>query len=989
MAVGDLLLASAFETHINDEADGTVNSGGTPAVVTTQHHSGGASLRVQRTSNATTEVYWTDIWNVINHVRGSVWVYTNTRPTANVTIFSLFGRSQFDMNIQMNATGVVTSRINNRVAGTNTVSSTIATLAAGGWHLIEFHGHSTSSLLSFSVRIDGGTPVTITRAATAAYQFTSPIFGTDSVFGTGNVTSTYLLYWDDFTLWEDDATGNFTGDMRVQRLVPDSAAANIDTTWTCSTGTNRAALVDEATNGVTTSTTDYVQSIVPNQVQRLPMTTYTLAAGESFVAAFMNGSAGSTGLNAAILECTLQNSAGTDSTHIVSPQINSSSANNFIQLSLVPDLSFLVAPGGGAWAQTDVDNLRFKLVDGSSTADPVKVYAVWVDMIVAVSPSTPQDVGTLTAGAAATGNLDVDVPSLIGPAAATAHAAASALDKVTAPGDLGDLTASAGATATFGATAPAKLTIGGASAISSGTLKVTAPAKLTIGGSSATATGSLTVSSSQPVGALAATATAQGSILVTTPTRLSPGGSTATASGALFVTSPTKITASATAQASSVLGVTAPSVVPGMTSSSTSTGALTLTAPTKLTLGGGSASANGTVGLTAPTYVFANGSASTAGALTIFSPTAQVVGSMAGSAAASGVLFVTTPVRLTFAASVITTGSMNATAPALVTFSGSSAATGALFVTTPTKISANASAQSSGTMSVTAPAMLTIGAATASGAGNLSVTSTTKVGGLAASGNSSGTLGVTAPTYITGAATATAAGALFLSTGLTFPLNGSAQASAVLSVTAPTFAAFSAAASAVGAVSITAPTRLGNMAATAQGSGVLFTTAPYRVTMGGAQATATGSFSVTTPVLLTMAATATSLGSLIVSTPGFQPTGPMNATATSFGTLLATYPARALLGGAAVQASASANVRAPGLLLLGGATATATSALAVRAAGLTGDMFGQVDTTGTLDVASPVLLELEAAFVGVTGMLSLVTADQGRSSTRTMMGMGM
>lgn len=479
-----------------------------------------------------------------------------------------------------------------------------------------------------------------------------------------------------------------------------------------------------------------------------------------------------------------------------------------------------------------------------------------------------------------------------------------------------------------------------------------------------------------------------------------------------------------------------PGGVPQNVNLSASAGAsavMNATSPTKTTMAA-SAGASAVASASVPISVTMAGSANASGSAVV---TANVgVGSLAGSASANGSASVTTTPALAFGGgSAGASGSLSATTPAKVTLSASAQASSVLAVTTPTLATFASSAGASANATITAPTALVMSGASSSATGNIAVTGPVRIGSLNGSAAASGNLSVSANSMITANGSAVASGTLVVTASAFLNLGGSsvsttgammvaapallgmtaaAQSSGAATITAPTFVSMAASASASGGtIGVTTPgaAPVANLVSTAGANGTLGVTTPGKITFAQGSVSTSGSVLLTAPALLSMgvgnAAASASMqisgptrvtlgsgnvsaaGSLSVSTPNLQSVGSISATGSAAGSVSVTGPTRAVLGAGSISAVGSATVRAPALLGAFAGTSTTVGTARVAAAGLVGALMAAAQTSGTGFVATPVRLQPDPAQVAVAGTLTGVTAGHGRSSTRTMMGMGM
>jgi hypothetical protein len=190
----------------------------------------------------------------------------NSGVLGNTTLASIpwqfFRGATLELVAVINSSGFIEVR---RSSATGTLLGTTSghspiTATPGPWFHVAFKVVLHSSAGSVVVQVNGVTVLTVTGAATAGT--TGDV--TKIAFGNGSNAGSNRIWWDDIYVLDgvDDtatsgrADNDFLGDVKVAALIP---AANGDSSqWTCSTGTNHAALVDESPP----NTTDYVTDSV-------------------------------------------------------------------------------------------------------------------------------------------------------------------------------------------------------------------------------------------------------------------------------------------------------------------------------------------------------------------------------------------------------------------------------------------------------------------------------------------------------------------------------------------------------------------------------------------------------------------------------------------------------------------------------------------------------------------------------------------------------
>jgi hypothetical protein len=188
------------------------------------------------------------------------------QPITNVTSFSLLevpnNETVTDCSVYVYSTGAIGVGHGGYASYTELAVTAPGVFKFGVWNHFEVKVIVHNSTGAMTVKLNGNQILSVTNQ--------------DTRHGTGN-TSTTELEWghgctngclDDVVVSYNDSDGvndDFLGDCRVVCLLPqtDAVAAGSNADFTCSTGTDHGALVDEATPN---DDTDYVYSSTLNHV---------------------------------------------------------------------------------------------------------------------------------------------------------------------------------------------------------------------------------------------------------------------------------------------------------------------------------------------------------------------------------------------------------------------------------------------------------------------------------------------------------------------------------------------------------------------------------------------------------------------------------------------------------------------------------------------------------------------------------------------------
>ena len=372
---------------IAEEAVTAVTTGGTVTETATGARNG-TCLRVNRTSAAVCRA-GRDTSTTPSFPSGKstgamvVYLKFDTLPSANIEVVTLSVFSGNDADLYVDAAGALTLKYDGGVA-----SPTVATLVAGTWYRVEVRWDHTTTTHTAHASVDGGTEQTATRAGTAGVVVNGWRIGSSTT-----TAATYDLKADDLGFVDGNARVNKT--VAVRALAPDS---DVDSVWSITGGdASRFAAVDERPNDPAT----YINSTTSGAVQRLGLATYTLTGTEVVEAVTFAGNAGSDGTSGTRNMTTVaQDGTATDAgtTAVWSASINGVRFNSAVTI-------YNLAPGGGAWSQSELNGLRFKATK-SATSDLVRLHNVWAYAVVTGDPSSggTADVGgAVGAGRAPTG----------------------------------------------------------------------------------------------------------------------------------------------------------------------------------------------------------------------------------------------------------------------------------------------------------------------------------------------------------------------------------------------------------------------------------------------------------------------------------------------------------------------------------------------------------------------------------------------------------
>lgn len=257
--------------------------------------------------------------------------------------------------------------------GTNQVSSALTTINSG-WHYIQVAWDYSTTTNKLKLAVDGVTYAEQTYTAAAAPALDWATLGWNTTNSTDDTSAFYYGPWV-FTSGYHIPTRLF-----VKLCRP---TGDVDSNWTCSTGTSRYQLVDDAPDSETT----YISSATSGQSQRFDMTDVTLTSNQSIAAvqAFGLSTPGTGTTPTSTFYIT--NSGGTDLSCITNFGAVSSYA------LFVSDTK-LTDPSGSAWTSSVFNGCRMRLQKAANT-DTCKIS----EMYVAVAITAPyQYTQSLTAG---------------------------------------------------------------------------------------------------------------------------------------------------------------------------------------------------------------------------------------------------------------------------------------------------------------------------------------------------------------------------------------------------------------------------------------------------------------------------------------------------------------------------------------------------------------------------------------------------------------
>jgi hypothetical protein len=129
-----------------------------------------------------------------------------------------------------------------------------STLNTGQWYMLELKGNADDN--SSELKVDGDVEITGQAGGGAGVDFDGVRIGTGS-----SDTSTFDIYWDDMLIEADDSAANvdYPGPGQIVAMTPDGNGT--DNAWTASSGTDKAAMVDELPPD---SDTTYIRSTAVN-----------------------------------------------------------------------------------------------------------------------------------------------------------------------------------------------------------------------------------------------------------------------------------------------------------------------------------------------------------------------------------------------------------------------------------------------------------------------------------------------------------------------------------------------------------------------------------------------------------------------------------------------------------------------------------------------------------------------------------------------------
>lgn len=394
MAAGDVIYACGFEA-LDCAKDGfiaTTGAGSTQTETVGAAVTGGGGLHIVKAASQPSAVEMISnnaspaeqFPSGFNKVSAFLRITPVSLPSTGTNMIARIARylgAGNDVGLFLTSAGVLT------VADADGAqpSPTIATLSSGTTYLVEFRIDNSTATQVVQCRVNRGTPQTanITSA-------NSPVDGfylgsRNNALGAGAHTTDYddLVYFEG-DVWPTDF--HSAVEFRVKRVAPDTAPADIDATWAITGGdTKRAQAVDEVTPD---DATTYIASSTSGQVQRVPMSAYTLLSDETCKAIQLKGRLGSTATTGTRTATTVMQSAGgTDhgTTFLWSASINGWRAENLTAV-------YRAAPSAGALDATFLaSGWRVKFTK-SATADAVRVSTLWAYLVLAVAaPATVQE----------------------------------------------------------------------------------------------------------------------------------------------------------------------------------------------------------------------------------------------------------------------------------------------------------------------------------------------------------------------------------------------------------------------------------------------------------------------------------------------------------------------------------------------------------------------------------------------------------------------
>lgn len=277
-------------------------------------------------------------------------------PSSDTVVVRIGSGTGVSGYILVNASGNLTCQIQGGSA-----SATVATLTTSTWYWLEILHDVSGTTHTIQARVDQGTSQSANRTGQSATTSRFNIIGTDVAGG-----GTYTMDFDDLVI-HSSQTAFLPTRRNVVRLRPD---ADVDSAWTITggDGVNRWNSIDDLTPDDTTS---YISSTTSGHVQRVHLSNYTLAAGETFEGVSVYGRVGSNGTTGtrtvAVNIRTTADANGTASTW-------AANVNGWQNNTVARDDANV--PGGTGFSQSDMDGLGIRMVK-SATTDAVRVSTVW------------------------------------------------------------------------------------------------------------------------------------------------------------------------------------------------------------------------------------------------------------------------------------------------------------------------------------------------------------------------------------------------------------------------------------------------------------------------------------------------------------------------------------------------------------------------------------------------------------------------------------
>jgi hypothetical protein len=429
VATGDVLDCSAFEiigSNATMDAAGWPlgsSTGGTIAITPAYAHKETNSLRVSQTGAGSLNVQRSTaslpkIPSGKAAISSVFRVKVNALPnTSAVTIMELVNAVGTGVVLTLSSAGSLNIK---DWSGTGNIA--LATgIVAGDEIMVEMTCDWSASTATYTARatVNGGATgatKTVTKSAVGATTWSKVIIGHDSSNGSSG-TADYAV--DSWVVLEGAV---LPGDYYVVCIRPN---ADVVFGWTANGAGSRWGCLIETTP----DTTSYLQSTTSGQIYVADMSTYTLDSASDVIQGLKPGlRLGGTAASSNNLIARLENASGTDSTLTETVDGTLSGFKNG------GSVVHFVNPAGGAWVQTDLDDVRFKITKAASGIT-CRVTTLWIDVAVqAGSAATPASVagGSADVSFGASGALTADTAVATGASGVTFGATGS----LTAPANV-------------------------------------------------------------------------------------------------------------------------------------------------------------------------------------------------------------------------------------------------------------------------------------------------------------------------------------------------------------------------------------------------------------------------------------------------------------------------------------------------------------------------------------------------------------------------